>query len=128
MVPDILLTSIAHDRPFLEDKMTQNQSLCSAAAAFATVAFMAVPGLMGSAQAATGDLYSCHFNSRGKTIDCCQQYVNSYGAPLWMRDSETSCSEAVVCGSGGNYRCRIQAVLESKDSERSRGTSRGRRE
>jgi hypothetical protein len=92
------LTSIDQDRQLLEDIMTKSQNYFS----FATIAFaaavIAMPLMSSGASAdATSSLKNCKYNSRAKTVDCCNKVIRQYRKPLWMRTSDKGCSDVVSC-------------------------------
>jgi hypothetical protein len=81
--------------------MTQMNSIFSLAAMFATAAVVSIPlGATSAEAAAVRSLYDCKFNSRAKTIGCCNSYVAKRGQPFWMRETNSSCLEVVVCTKG----------------------------
>ena len=70
-------------------------------AALAAVGF--VIAAAGSAHAdASSEIAKCRYDSRSKTVSCCEAIVKKYGKkPMWMRKAGQSCGSAVVCGGGG---------------------------
>ncbi len=62
---------------------------------FAAVTALALLAQTGTVQAATG-LSQCTGSSKQGVIDCCNKYVAEHPQP-WMRQSHTSCSQAVGC-------------------------------
>jgi hypothetical protein len=52
----------------------------------------------------TSDLMNCKFNSRQKTVSCCEYSYKVNARPLWLQGSNGSCSTMVKCvGSKGKY-------------------------
>jgi hypothetical protein len=75
----------------------------SAALVLAALAF--APQISGTAQAGvTSDLMNCKYNSRQKTVSCCEYSFKVNTRPLWLQGSNGSCSTMVKCvGSKGKY-------------------------
>jgi hypothetical protein len=128
--PDTLLTSIAHDRHFLEDAMTHLKSILAIAAVFATATVVSLPIAAKNAEAAMPQsLNQCNYNSRLKSVDCCNHIISLRGKPLWMQEANASCSTAVKCTStrgqyGSTYgapstvikRCLVQVIWQDGGS------------
>ena len=69
--------------------------ILSLGASFATLTVLAVLAQSGRAQAASG-LSQCTGSSSQSVIDCCNRFVSEH-PQLWMRQTHTSCSQAVSC-------------------------------
>lgn len=67
----------------------------TAAAAFATVAILSVMTFGNNAKA-SGNPLNCQGATATSVVSCCKE-MTSDGLPLWMRQTSTSCSAAVVC-------------------------------
>lgn len=66
-------------------------------------AFMALPMLVGEAQASTtSKLMNCRFDTRQKVMDCCQRVLRTETRPYWISSGSGACSGAVQCYGGGN--------------------------
>lgn len=103
----------------------------SATVLLATLAF--APQFFGSAQAGvTSDLLNCKYNSRQKTVSCCEHTLKVNTRPLWLQGSNGSCSTMVKCvASKGKYlttasnaKPKCYVVLPKKDDPRS-GENKG---
>jgi hypothetical protein len=79
---------------------------------------MAAPLLAGNANASvTSKLGKCKFDSRDKTMNCCDQIMKqAKNAPMWWPTESRSCSSAgvVVCSGGKRGRNGIAAVAVRK--------------
>ena len=45
----------------------------------------------------TDSLQRCNTNIKGRWIKCCETVIKRQGKPLWMLESQGSCSTSVVC-------------------------------
>jgi hypothetical protein len=81
----------------LEDNMTNFQSLLTLTAIVASTTLLALSTFSTSAEASmTSRLNSCRFDSKARTLDCCEEITRNK-KPLWMREGNLSCQQAVVC-------------------------------
>ena len=111
-----------------------NNHKFSAAAAFGAAALFSMLSFGSSAEAAR--VSSCEGATASKVKSCCEQIVKESGRPVWMVQSGTSCSKAVVCRGGSGplavavlvvpNRCYIHAVYQIKDEGPGKDRGRGR--
>jgi hypothetical protein len=65
--------------------------------AAATLGVLSSLAFSSGASAAVSNLNECQFNTKVKTIRCCNTYVNEHGKPEWMLTSRMNCGTAAVC-------------------------------
>jgi hypothetical protein len=84
--------------------MNKLQTSLSFSAVVVAGALFALPALTSAANASvTSNLMNCKYNSKQKTISCCQQVIRSKQLPQWFQNAGGSCSAVVKCvGGGGN--------------------------
>jgi hypothetical protein len=85
----------AINKPLLKENIMTKLNITLAGAA---VAMLAVPLFAGSASAdVTSQLGNCKYNSREKTMNCCNQIIrNADRLPMWWPIEERSCGNAGV--------------------------------
>lgn len=73
----------------------------------ATALFLGL-AMSSAAQASiTSKLLKCQAGSRDAAVHCCQEVVNTYGAPSWLGGRD-NCNRSVSCGSYDlEKRCRV---------------------
>jgi hypothetical protein len=87
----------------LEDIMTATQTNFSLSALAIVGAAFGIAILSTSAHASvTSDLLNCKYNTKQKTISCCQQVIRGKTLPRWFKEANSSCSTVVKCGYGGS--------------------------
>jgi hypothetical protein len=88
---------------FPEIIMNTFQTSLSLSAVAVIGSLLAMPLLTSEANASvTSQLMNCQFNSKQKSIDCCQKILRSEKKPIWMVNAGGSCSSVVKCVGGGN--------------------------
>jgi hypothetical protein len=86
----------------LEDIMNTLQTSLSLSAVALVGSLLAMPLLTSTANASvTSQLMNCQFNSKQKSIDCCQKILRTQNKPIWMINAGGSCSSVVKCVGGG---------------------------
>jgi hypothetical protein len=96
----------------LEFIMNTLQTSLSLSAVAVIGSLLAMPLLTSEANASvTSQLMSCQFNSKQKSVDCCQKILRTQKKPIWMINAGGSCSSAVKCvGGGSRDRAALTAV------------------
>jgi hypothetical protein len=78
-------------------------------------ALSAVIFATGGAQASVAtDLQKCKYDTRQKTLNCCDHVLKTNKKPLWLRTSNGSCTSMVKCASGTSYRPAIAYLSKPK--------------
>lgn len=113
--------------------MTQIHSIRNLAAASTLGALTAVImfAQSGTASAATSVL-SCEGSTRSAVKACCEEQVQNYGLPLWMRQTHTNCSDLKIVRchrlqSASKQLCRISKIDFDDSNDRRRNRDRGGR-
>jgi hypothetical protein len=99
-----------------ENSMTHSSRNLVLASAFGAVTAIIMFAQAGQANAASSVL-SCEGSNRRAVLHCCEERVNKYGLPLWMRQVGAHCGtpQIVKCspsavGVAAAKRCRIVKI------------------
>jgi hypothetical protein len=109
----------------MEDNMTATKTTLSLSALVIAGVICAVASLTTQAQASvTSQLLNCKYNTKQKTIACCQQVIRANTPPRWYIEAGRSCNAVAKCVGGGDgptrNRCYIY-IPQDVDRDGGRG-------
>jgi hypothetical protein len=116
--------------------MTNFKSIALLGAVAATTTLFALPLFSGAAEASmTSRLNHCRFDTKSKALDCCED-ITKNKKPLWMRENNLSCQQAVVCTprqkkqsityvAAPDLSCYVQIPVNNRQGSSSGGTPGG---
>jgi hypothetical protein len=100
----------------LEDIMTATKTTLSLSALAIAGAVFVIASFSTSAHASvSSDLLNCKYNTKQKTISCCQQVIRGKKLPRWFREASSSCNAVVKCVGGGEQGTRNRCYVYIPD-------------